>query len=98
MTKTTDRDGIYMYQDDADRFIFFCRAVMEMIKQLNWRPDILHCNDWHTAIIPNWLHTIYHDDPFFQNMVTVYTITIWHIKVYLGKKFWKPLALPNIST
>ncbi|HBE80979.1 MAG TPA: hypothetical protein DDW65_24805, partial [Firmicutes bacterium] len=56
-SKYYDRDGIYMYNDDADRFVFFCRAAMEMVKALNWIPDILHCNDWHTAIIPNWLQT-----------------------------------------
>jgi starch synthase len=79
--KYFDREGIYMYQDDADRFVFFCRAAMEMAKVLNWRPDVLHCNDWHTAIIPNWMHTIYRDDPFFENTVTVYTI---HNLAYQG--------------
>ncbi len=80
-SKYYDREGIYMYQDDADRFIFFCRAALEMVKHLNWKPDVLHCNDWHTAIIPNWLRTIYRDDPFFQNTVTVYTI---HNLAYQG--------------
>lgn len=79
--KYYDREGIYMYQDDADRFIFFCRAALEMLKQLNWVPDVLHCNDWHTAIIPNWLSTIYRDDPFFKKTVTVYTI---HNLAYQG--------------
>lgn len=79
--KYFDREGIYMYQDDADRFIFFCRAAMETAKILNWRPDVLHCNDWHTAIVPNWMHTIYRDDPFYANTVTVYTI---HNLAYQG--------------
>src|SRR5215213_640253 len=38
-----DRDGIYMYEDDADRFIFFCRATLEGIKLLGWQPDVIHC-------------------------------------------------------
>ena len=79
--KYYDREGIYMYHDDADRFIFFCRAVMEMLKPLDWVPDVIHCNDWHTAIIPNWLKTIYKDDPFYQRIVTVYTI---HNLAYQG--------------
>ena len=79
--KYYDREGIYMYQDDADRFVFFSRAAMEMVKRLNWAPEIMHCNDWHTAIIPNWLKTIYKDDPFFQNTVSVYTI---HNLAYQG--------------
>jgi starch synthase len=80
-TKYFDREGIYMYHDDADRFIFFCRAVLEASKLLNWKPDIIHCHDWHTSIVPNWLNTIYKDDPDFANVVTVYTI---HNLAYQG--------------
>jgi starch synthase len=80
-TKYFDRDGIYMYPDDADRFIFFCRAILEALKQLDWRPDVIHCHDWHTAIVPNWMNTIYRNDPFFADVVTVYTI---HNLAYQG--------------
>ncbi|MGD8902405.1 MAG: glycogen synthase [Anaerolineae bacterium] len=75
------REGIYMYPDDADRFIFFCRAAMEATKLLDWRPDVIHCHDWHTAIVPNWLHTVYKDDPAFAGVATVYTI---HNLAYQG--------------
>lgn len=68
------RDGIYMYPDDAERFIFFSRAALEMLRRLNWQPDIIHCHDWHTALIPNWLRTIYASDPFFANTASVYTL------------------------
>ena len=76
-----DRDGIYMYPDDAERFIFFCRAGLELCKQIGWQPDILHCHDWHTAMVPNWIKTIYKDDPFFAHAATVYTI---HNLAYQG--------------
>lgn len=69
-----DRENIYGYEDDADRFIFFCRAALEVCRRLDWRPDILHCNDWHTAIVPNWMHTIYAEDAFFKDVATVFTI------------------------
>jgi starch synthase len=93
-SKYYDREGIYMYQDDADRFIFFCRAVLEMLKRLNWKPDVLHCNDWHTAVIPNWLHTIYRDDPFFQHTVSVYTI---HNLAYQGVFGKRVLEIAGIA-
>lgn len=79
--KYYDREGIYMYPDDAERFIFLCRAALEMLKKMEWQPDIIHSNDWHTAIIPNWLKTIYGQDPFFERMATVYTI---HNLAYKG--------------
>lgn len=75
------RDGIYMYEDDADRFIFFCRATLEGMRHLGWQPDVIHCHDWHTAIVPNWLKTVYKADPFYANTACVYTI---HNLAYQG--------------
>ncbi|HEX2909631.1 MAG TPA: glycogen/starch synthase [Chloroflexia bacterium] len=69
-----NRDGIYSYPDDDERFILFCRAALEMLPELEWQPDIIHCHDWHTAIIPNWLKTVYADDPFYKNIASVFTI------------------------
>ncbi len=68
-----DRQGIYMYPDDAERFIFFSRAALETCRTMGWQPDIIHCNEWHTALIPNWLKTVYRDDPFFSSIATLYT-------------------------
>lgn len=76
-----DRGGMYMLPDDADRFIFFCRAALELCKQLNWKPDIIHTHGWQTGFVPNWLKTIYAGDPFFQDTATVYTI---HNLAYQG--------------
>ena len=68
-----DRQGIYMYPDDAERFIFFSRAALEVCRKLDWRPDVIHCNEWHTALIPNWLKTVYAGQPFYRNVGTLYT-------------------------
>lgn len=61
-----DRDEIYVapdgdYPDNASRFIFYSRAVLETIKTLGIRADVIHCNDWQTALIPLYLKTIYKD-------------------------------------
>ena len=92
--KYYDREGIYMYHDDADRFVFFCRAMMEMVKKIDWAPDILHCNDWHTAIIPNWLNTIYKDDPFYKQTASVYSI---HNLAYQGVFGQRVLEIAGID-
>lgn len=92
--KYYDRDGIYMYPDDAERFIFFCRAALEALKRLNWQPDIIHCNDWHTALIPNWLKTVYKDDPFFAHTASVYTI---HNLAYQGIFGYRVLEIAGIA-
>src|SRR5512143_82085 len=88
------RDGIYMFPDDAERFIFFCRAALEMCRQMAWRPDIIHCHDWQTAIVPNWLKTLYADDPFFQNTASVYTIHNLGYKGLFGTRVLEIAGLP----
>ncbi len=90
-----NRDGIYMFPDDAERFIFFCRAALEMCRQLNWQPDVIHCHDWQTAIVPNWLKTIYADDPFFRNAASVYTI---HNLAYQGLFGQRVLEIAGLAT
>lgn len=76
-----DREGIYMYPDDAERFLVFSRAALEMLPHLDWQPDVIHVNDWQTAIIPNWLKTLYVNQPFFHTIASVYTI---HNLSYFG--------------
>ncbi|HLG73389.1 MAG TPA: glycogen synthase [Chloroflexota bacterium] len=68
------RAGVYGYPDDDERFVFFSRAALEMLPLLGWTPDVVHCHDWHTAIIPNWLNTLYRDDDRFNRIATLFTI------------------------
>lgn len=66
------RPNLYGYYDDAERFIYFCRAVLEAIPYIGFYPDILHCHDWQTALIPFLLKEQY--QWHYQNMKTVFTI------------------------
>lgn len=62
------------YEDNDERAIFFCKGVLETVKKLGWAPDIVHCNDWMTSLIPLYLKTTYKNDPIFQNTKSVFTI------------------------
>lgn len=62
------------YEDNDERAIFFCKGVIETVKKLGWAPDIVHCNDWMTSLIPLYLKTTYKNDPIFQNAKTVFTV------------------------
>lgn len=77
-----DRDSIYGQPDDEHRFIVFARAILEMCRALNWYPDIINCNDWHTALVPVYLKTIYADEPGFAGIGTLFTI---HNFAYQGQ-------------
>jgi starch synthase len=62
------------YEDNDERAIFFCKGVLETVKKLGWAPDIVHCNDWMTSLIPMYIKTTYKNDPIFQNTKSVFTI------------------------
>jgi len=75
------QDGGQDYPDNAERFAFYNLAALELVKQQNWQPDIIHCNDWQTALIPAYLRTRLQDDHFFSKTATVFTI---HNLAYQG--------------
>ncbi|MBR4039104.1 MAG: glycogen synthase GlgA, partial [Clostridia bacterium] len=60
--------------DEYERFGFFSRAVIDALPHLNFQPDVIHCNDWQTGMVPALLKIQYAHFPFYQNMKTVYTI------------------------
>jgi starch synthase len=62
------------YEDNDERAIFFCKGVIETVKKLGWAPDIVHCNDWMTSLIPMYLKTTYKNDPIFQNTKSIFTV------------------------
>ena len=81
-----NREGLYGeiqgdYPDNLERFAFFCRQILEFIKKIDFKPDIIHCNDWQTALIPVYLKTKFSDDPFFARTEAVITI---HNLAYQG--------------
>jgi starch synthase len=62
------------HSDNDERAIFFCKGVLETVKKLGWAPDIVHCNDWMTGLIPMYLKTTYKKDPIFKDAKSVFTI------------------------
>lgn len=53
-----NRDGLYGFPDDGERFAYFCKAVLESIQYLDFVPDVIHCNDWQTGFIPLFLKAL----------------------------------------
>lgn len=89
-----NRDAFYGnasgdYPDNDRRFTFFQRAVIESLKRIPFKPDVIHCHDWQTGLIPVYLKTVYAQDPFFQKTKSVFTI---HNLAYQGN--FPPDSLP----
>lgn len=96
-----DRPGLYQerdrdYRDNAERFIFFSRAVLEVARQWQLQPDILHANDWQTGLVPALLRIEASQWPEFAHTASVYTIhnlafqgQFWHWDMLLTGLDWK---------
>ncbi|HWT75293.1 MAG TPA: glycogen synthase GlgA [Mobilitalea sp.] len=69
-----NRDSLYSYGDDGERFAFFNRAVLEVIPYLDFTPDILHCHDWQAGMVPVLLEAEYRNIEQYQGISTVFTI------------------------
>lgn len=92
-----DRDGLYQengqdYPDNALRFASFSLAGLEFLKRATTPPDIIHCHDWQTALVPIYLRNLYQNDEFFQKTSVLFTI---HNLGYQG--LFPPHILPQIS-
>ncbi len=79
---------------EQERFITFSKAILEYARLLNFKPDIIHCNDWHTSMIPVWMKTSYKNDEFYKNAKTVFSI---HNLAYQGKYFPEILDFAGIN-
>ncbi len=91
-----DREALYGtsvgdYPDNAERFALFSRAVLEASKIIGV-PQIFHCHDWQSALVPVLLHTQYAEDPAFRDVATVFTI---HNMGYQG--LFPPDTLPLLT-
>ncbi len=94
-----DRPGLYgdqngEFKDNCERFTFFCRAVLESIRLLEWKPDLIHANDWQTGLIPTLLKVEYGDNPLYENISSLITI---HNLAYQGSFWYEDLELTGID-
>lgn len=79
------RPGYYGYYDDGEKFVYFSKAVLETLKAIDFKPDVIHCHDWHTSLIPFLLKNIY-NDTFYQNIKAVLTIHNLKYQGVFGKE------------
>lgn len=86
-----NRANIYGEFDDAERFAYFSKAALEIIPHIDFMPDIIHANDWHTALVPVYLNAFYRGVPGYDAIKTVLSI---HNIEFQGK--YDPYILGNV--
>jgi starch synthase len=90
------------YPDNCERFVFFCRAVLEAVRLLDFWPDVVHANDWQTGLVPVYLREVYarHPDPALgarygriRTLLTIHNLAyqglFWHWDVPLTGLDWR---------
>jgi starch synthase len=81
------------YSDNDERAMFFGRGVLETVKKLGWKPDIIHCHGWMTALTPLYIKKLYQNDPHFADVKVIYSVyengfnKNWDAKFYDKLKF-----------
>lgn len=80
------RGTLYGHYDDAERFAFFSRAILEMLPYIDFHPDMIHCNDWQTALVPVYYYLFYSHRPWYHNIKSLFTI---HNIQYQGEYGWE---------
>ena len=80
-----NRDGLYGYFDDAERFAFFSKAAIEILPTIEYKPDVIHLHDWHTALASVFLksHFLYND--YYKDMKTLFTVHNLHYQGVFSK-------------
>lgn len=91
-----DRDNYYGYFDDGERFAYFNKAVLDTLPYMDFKPDILHCSDWESALVPVYLKTVFEMDERYSHIKTVFTIhNIEYQGRFDGKILTDVLGIPE---
>ena len=88
-------DGTSDYPDNIERFSYFCNQALELLKQLDFQPDAVHCHDWQTALIPVLLKEKYSDDAFYAKTKSVLTIHNLAFQGVFPKTYYSKLGLDD---
>jgi starch synthase len=73
------RDGLYGdkngdHKDNLERFSYYCRRTLELLKEINFKPDIIHLHDWQASLVPVYLKALYVKEDFYRNIRTILTV------------------------
>ena len=94
----------YVYRDDSDNYfndnderaIFFARGVLETVKKLRWKPDIIHCQGWISQFLPLYLRKVYSDDPIFTDSKVVLSLYNDSLDLEFNEETKSKIIVPGI--
>ena len=85
------------FKDNDERAIFFARGVLETVKKLRWKPDIVHCQGWISHFLPVFLKKVYHEDPIFTNAKVVLSLYNEMLDTRLSENLIDKVAVESLT-
>lgn len=85
------------FADNDERSMFFGRGVLETVKKLGWKPDIIHCHGWMTALTPLYIKKLYHNDPHFSDARVIYSVYNTSFNKNWDPKFYEKLKFDGFE-
>ena len=92
----SDKNG-KLYKDNDERSIFFAKGIIETIKKLNWKPDLIHVHGWIASLLPLYLKNFYNNEPMFENTKVIVSLYNNQIKGKLDKLIVNKLKFDQIT-
>ena len=91
-----EEDGSFMANND-ERMIFYCKGVIETVRKLGWKPDVIHCQGWFTSLVPMYIKNIYAGDPLFEDVKVIYSVFDNSFDGVLGSALPEKLLFENLE-
>ena len=91
-----DLQGNFMNNND-ERMIFYCKGVIETVRKLGWKPDIIHCQGWFTSLVPMYIKKLYGEDPLFEDVKVIYSVFDNSFKGKLSDSLTEKLLFENLE-
>tara|TARA_B100001758_G_C18349928_1_gene579256 strand:+ start:466 stop:1302 length:837 start_codon:yes stop_codon:yes gene_type:complete len=91
-----DLEGNFMNNND-ERMIFYCKGVIETVRKLGWKPDIIHCQGWFTSLVPMYIKKLYGEDPLFEDVKVIYSVFDNSFKGKLSDSLTEKLLFENLE-
>ena len=85
------------FKDNDERAIFFARGVLETVKKLRWKPDIVHCQGWISHFLPIYLKKVYHEDPIFTDSKVVLSLYNDKLDARFSDNLVEKLLMENLT-
>ncbi len=85
------------FEDNDERAIFFARGILETVKKLRWKPDIIHCNGWISHLVPLFLKKAYKNDPIFTDAKVVVSLYDEYINETFDPEMKGKISMPGIK-